>query len=52
LLVLDEARVLADPTHADLAHALRAALDSRKVDYAEYRLEDEAFAGWVLLQGS
>ena len=23
-----------------------------KVDYAEYRFEDEVFAGWILLQGS
>ena len=30
LLVLDEAQVLADPTHTELAHSLRAALDSRK----------------------
>ena len=30
LLVLDEAQVLADPTHAELAHSLRAGLDSRK----------------------
>lgn len=30
LLVLDEAQVLAEHTHADLAHALRASLDSRK----------------------
>lgn len=30
LLVLDEAQVLAERTHADLAHALRASLDSRK----------------------
>jgi hypothetical protein len=30
LLVLDEAQVLAEAEHADLAHALRAALDSRK----------------------
>ena len=30
LLVLDEAQVLADPGHAELAHSLRAGLDSRK----------------------
>lgn len=30
LLVLDEAQVLADPRHTDLAHSLRAGLDSRK----------------------
>jgi hypothetical protein len=30
LLVLDEAQVLADPKHTELAHSLRAALDSRK----------------------
>ncbi len=30
LLVLDEAQVLADPTHAVLAHSLRASLDLRK----------------------
>jgi hypothetical protein len=30
LLLLDEAQVLADPAHADLAHSLRAGLDSRK----------------------
>ncbi|HEV2444055.1 MAG TPA: hypothetical protein VGT07_16145 [Steroidobacteraceae bacterium] len=30
LLVLDEAQVLAERGHADLAHALRASLDSRK----------------------
>lgn len=30
LLVLDEAQVLAAPQHAELAHALRAGLDSRK----------------------
>lgn len=30
LLMLDEAQVLADPQHADFAHALRAALDTRK----------------------
>jgi hypothetical protein len=30
LLVLDEAQVLADPAHAELAHSLRAGLDSRK----------------------
>jgi hypothetical protein len=30
LLVLDEAQVLADPAHRELAHSLRAGLDSRK----------------------
>ena len=30
LLVLDEAQVLASPTHSDLAHSLRAGLDVRK----------------------
>jgi hypothetical protein len=30
LLVLDEAQVLADPAHTELAHSLRAGLDSRK----------------------
>lgn len=30
LLVLDEAQVLANPVHAELAHSLRAGLDSRK----------------------
>jgi hypothetical protein len=30
LLVLDEAQVLAQPAHTDLAHALRAELDTRK----------------------
>ena len=30
LLVLDEAQVLADPVQAELAHSLRAGLDSRK----------------------
>jgi hypothetical protein len=30
LLVLDEAQVLAEPPHADLAHSLRASLDGRK----------------------
>ena len=30
LLILDEAQVLALPTHSDLAHSLRAALDIRK----------------------
>ncbi len=30
LLVLDEAQVLADPAHSNLAHSLRAGLDSRK----------------------
>ena len=30
LLVLDEAQVLADAVHSDLAHSLRAGLDSRK----------------------
>jgi hypothetical protein len=30
LLVLDEAQVLAEPPHSDLAHALRASLDGRK----------------------
>lgn len=30
LLVLDEAQVLADPVHTELAHSLRAGLDSRK----------------------
>ncbi|MDB6089005.1 MAG: hypothetical protein JWN85_1789 [Gammaproteobacteria bacterium] len=30
LLVLDEAQVLAEPAHADLAHSLRASLDGRK----------------------
>ena len=30
LLVLDEAQVLADAAHTDLAHSLRAGLDSRK----------------------
>ncbi|ABM39985.1 ATP-binding protein [Polaromonas naphthalenivorans] len=30
LLVLDEAQVLADPLHTELAHSLRAGLDSRK----------------------
>lgn len=30
LLVLDEAQVLADAAHADLAHALRSGLDARK----------------------
>ena len=30
LLVLDEAQVLAEPTHSSLTHALRSALDSRK----------------------
>ena len=30
LLVLDEAQVLADPAHSELAHSLRAGLDSRK----------------------
>jgi hypothetical protein len=30
LLVLDEAQVLADAAHSDLAHSLRAGLDSRK----------------------
>jgi hypothetical protein len=30
LLVLDEAQVLAEPSHSDLAHSLRASLDGRK----------------------
>lgn len=30
LLVLDEAQVLAEPAHAELAHSLRASLDGRK----------------------
>jgi len=30
LLVLDEAQVLAEPTHSDLTHSLRASLDGRK----------------------
>jgi hypothetical protein len=30
LLVLDEAQVLAEPPHSDLAHSLRASLDGRK----------------------
>jgi hypothetical protein len=30
LLVLDEAQVLAEPAHSDLAHSLRASLDGRK----------------------
>jgi hypothetical protein len=30
LLILDEAQVLAEPAHADLAHSLRASLDGRK----------------------
>lgn len=32
LLVLDEAQVLADPAHTELAHSLRAGLDSRKAN--------------------
>jgi hypothetical protein len=30
LLILDEAQVLAEPSHADLTHSLRASLDGRK----------------------
>jgi hypothetical protein len=30
LMVLDEAQVLAEPVHSDLAHSLRASLDGRK----------------------
>jgi hypothetical protein len=30
LLVLDEAQVMAEPAHSDLAHSLRASLDGRK----------------------
>lgn len=30
LLILDEAQVLAEPSHSDLAHSLRASLDGRK----------------------
>jgi hypothetical protein len=48
LLVLDEAQVLAEPSHSE--QSLRRLQDADLVlrrDYGDYQLQDDAFAEWL-----